>query len=108
MSLDRAFTLAHDSEFRTLVAFSGPPRPGRVIALEVSGQVRVEMDDPDGGDVLAWPLNGAQYAVDDIVYCLLAANAPDSGIVVGAKGTRPAMRRCVRPRCGRWMRGGLH
>ncbi len=90
MSLDRAFTLAHDSEFRTLVSFSSPPRPGRVIALEASGQVRVEMDDPDGGDALAWPLNGATYAVDDIVYCLFAANAPDSAIVVGAKGSSPA------------------
>jgi hypothetical protein len=90
MSLDQVFTLAHDSEFRTLVSFSGPPRAGRVLALEPSGQVRIEMDDPDGGDVLAWPLNGATYAVDDIVYCLLAANAPDSAIVIGAKGSSPA------------------
>ncbi|RIK40524.1 MAG: hypothetical protein DCC57_19475, partial [Chloroflexi bacterium] len=90
MSLDRAFTLAHDSEFRTLLLFGSPPRPGRVLALLPSGQVRVEMDDPDGGDALAWPLDGAVYAVDDIVYCLFAANAPDSAIVVGAKGSSPA------------------
>lgn len=92
MSLEQAFTLANDSEFRTLVSFGGPPRAGRVLALEGSGQVRVEMDDPDGGDVLAWPLNGAVYAVEDIVYCLFAANSPDSAIVLGAKGSVPSIR----------------
>ncbi len=89
MSLSQAFALATDSEFRTLVAFAGPPRAGRITAREASGQVRVEMDDPDGGDALAWPLNGAGYAVGDIVYCLFAANSPDSAIVLGVKGSTP-------------------
>ncbi len=98
MSLDHVFTLANDSEFRTLVSFTGPPRAGRVLEQLANGQLRIEMDDPDGGDVLAWPLNGAEYAPKTIVYCLFAANSPDSAIVIGAKGSTPTITPLLRTR----------
>jgi hypothetical protein len=85
-ALGRGFELATDAQFRELSNLATPPRAGRVTAIESSGQVRVECDDPDGGDVLAWPLNGFTYAVDDVVYIAFAVNAPDSALVIGSRG----------------------
>jgi hypothetical protein len=90
VTLPNAYLLANDSEFRVLAGFSLPPRAGRITAILGSGQVTVEMDDPDGGDVTAWPLNGFTYTVDDLVYVLFASNSPDSGIVVGSRSLEPA------------------
>jgi hypothetical protein len=91
MAIPDKFELANDSEFRLLANFSAPPRAGRIRTIEPSGQVRVETDDPDGGDVLAWPLNGFSYAVDDVVYIAFAANSPDTAIVIGAKAPLPTL-----------------
>lgn len=91
MSISQAYALATDGEFRLLAGFTSPPRPGVVTALESSGQVRVAMDDADGADALAWPLNGLRYAVGDLVYVVFAADSPQSGIVLGSKGSAPAL-----------------
>ena len=91
MTISNAFELATNAEFKELSNFSLPPRAGRVTAIEPSGQVRVASDDPDGGDVLAWPLNGFTYAVDDVVYILFAGNGSDSAIVLGARSPVPAL-----------------
>jgi hypothetical protein len=95
MTIPNSFELAHDSEFRLLANFTTPPRAGRITVLEPSGQVRVATDDPDGGDVLAWPLNGFTYAVDDVVYIAFAANSPDTAIVIGAKAPLPTLEPAV-------------
>ena len=89
MVADRLWELATDGRFREAAGFPSPPRAGVVTAIEASGQVRVAMDDPDGGDVLAWPLNGFTYAVDDVVYVAFAANSPDGGVVIGSKAPSP-------------------
>jgi hypothetical protein len=91
MTLSQAYLLAHDSEFRVLAGFASPPRAATVTALEPSGQVRLALDDADGADVLAWPLNGFVYGVGDVVYVLFAANSPDSGLVLGAKAPLPTL-----------------
>jgi hypothetical protein len=91
MTIPTNFELANNSEFRLLTNFATPPRAGRVTTLEASGQVRVETDDPDGGDVLAWPLNGFTYAVNDVVYVAFAVNNPDSAIVIGSKSPVPTL-----------------
>lgn len=91
MTIPTAYTLATDAQFRELSNFITPPRAGRVTALEGSGQVRVATDDPDGGDVLAWPLNGFAYAVDDVVYITFAVNNPESALVIGSKGATPTL-----------------
>ena len=91
MPVPQSFELANDSEFRLLANFSTPPRAGRITTIEPSGQVRVATDDPDGGDVLAWPLNGFTYAVNDVVYVAFAANSPDTAIVIGSKAPLPAL-----------------
>jgi hypothetical protein len=91
MTISEAYRLATDGEFRLVAGFTSPPRAGVVTALEASGQVRVAMDDADGLDVLAWPLNGFGYAVDDLVYVVFAADSPESGIVVGSKGSLPVL-----------------
>lgn len=98
MTLSTNFELANNSEFRLLSNFSTPPRPGRITALEGNGQVRVTTDDPDGGDVLAWPLNGFQYAVNDVVYLAFALNNPDSAIVIGSKAPLPKLDAGVLPK----------
>jgi hypothetical protein len=54
------------------------------------------MDDADGVDVLAWPLNGFTYTVGDFVYVVFAADSPESGIVVGSKGALPGLPGFVR------------
>ena len=95
MTIPNSFELAHDSEFRLLANFTTPPRAGRITVIEPSGQVRVATDDPDGGDVLAWPLNGFTYAVDDVVYIAFAANSPDTAIVIGAKAPLPTLEPAV-------------
>lgn len=97
MAIPDNFELANDSEFRLLANFSAPPRAGRISTIEPSGQVRVETDDPDGGDVLAWPLNGFSYAVNDVVYIAFAANSPDTAIVIGAKAPLPTLDAGVLP-----------
>jgi hypothetical protein len=94
-SLDAGYRLATDAQFKELSNFSLPPRAGRITAIEASGQVRVETDDPDGGDVLAWPLNGFTYAVDDVVYLGFAVNSPDSAIVIGSLGHLPLLSHVV-------------
>lgn len=91
MTLSQAYLLAHDSEFRVLAGFTSPPRAATVTALEPSGQVRLALDDADGAEVLAWPLNGFVYGVDDVVYVLFAANSPDSALVLGAKAPLPSL-----------------
>jgi len=96
MTLPTAFTLATDAQFRELSNFITPPRAGRVTALEGNGQVRVATDDPDGGDVLAWPLNGFAYAVDDVVYISFAVNNPESALVIGSKGATPTLDAYIR------------
>jgi len=89
MALDSGFELATNAQFRELSNFITPPRAGKVTAIEVSGQVRVDTDDPDGGDVLAWPLNDFTYSVNDVVYVQFGVNNPDSAIVFGSKGAKP-------------------
>lgn len=91
MTISQAYQLATDGEFRLLAGFTSPPRAGVVTALEAGGQVRVTMDDADGADVLAWPLNGFTYAVDDVVYVAFASDSPESGIVIGSKGSVPVL-----------------
>ena len=91
MTLSQAYLLANDSEFRVLAGFTSPPRAATVTALEPSGQVRLALDDADGADVLAWPLNGFVYSVGDVVYVLFAANSPESAIVLGAKAPLPTL-----------------
>lgn len=97
MAITEAYRLAHDSEFRLLAGLAAPPRAGRITALEPSGQVRVALDDADGGDVLAWPLNGFAYAVEDVVYVLFAANSAESGLVVGSKAPLPVLAAAALP-----------
>ena len=89
--LTRGYQMATDVEFRQMSALTNPPRAGKVLALEASGQVRIESDDPEGGDVLAWPLNGFEYGVGDIVYVAFPANQPDGAIVLGARSPLPAL-----------------
>ncbi len=97
MTIDRAFELATDPLFREVSNFITPPKAGVITAIEGSGQVRVDTDDPDGGDVLAWPLNGFTYAVDDVIYVAFAVNSPDSAIVLGSKGpTTPSLSTYIR------------
>ena len=91
MTLSQAYLLANDSEFRVLAGFTSPPRAATVTALEPSGQLRLALDDADGADVLAWPLNGFVYGVGDVVYVLFAANSPESAIVLGAKAPLPTL-----------------
>jgi hypothetical protein len=91
-----AYELATDPHFRELSNYITPPRAGKITALEGNGQVRVDTDDPDGGDVLAWPLNGFAYAVDDVVYVLFGVNSPDSAIVLGSKGATPTLSSYIR------------
>jgi hypothetical protein len=97
MAITEAYRLAHDSEFRLLAGLAAPTRAGRITALEPSGQVRVALDDADGGDVLAWPLNGFTYAVADVVYVLFAANGAESGVVVGSKAPLPTLAAAALP-----------
>lgn len=85
--LDR-LDLATHGQFREAAAWSAPIRAGIVTEINTgsgSAQVRVSCDDPDGGDVLAWPLNGDTYSVDDVVYIATPANATDGAIVIGSK-----------------------
>lgn len=91
MALGSGYELATDVQFREVSNFTTPPRAGRVTAVEGNGQVRVETDDPDGGDVLAWPLNGFTYAVNDVVYVIFAVNSPDSAIVIGSLAPLPTL-----------------
>jgi hypothetical protein len=102
MTIPSNFELANDSEFRLLANFTAPPRAGRITAIEPSGQVRVATDDADGGDVLAWPLNGFHYAVNDVVYITFAANSPDTAIVLGAKAPLPVLDASVLGLSGDW------
>lgn len=89
MAIPEVYALATDGEFRLLAQLGRPPRAGRVASLLPSGQVTVDMDDPDGGTATAWPLNGFTYAVGDVVYVSFASDAADSGIVVGSKAPVP-------------------
>ena len=91
MGIQLPLEVATDSRFREVAGWGDPPRAGVVKALEPSGQVRVDMDDPDGGDVLAWPLNGFTYAVGAVVYVAFAANSPDGGVVLGSKAPLPTL-----------------
>jgi hypothetical protein len=91
MPLPSWYEIATDALFKELSNFITPPRAGKITAIEGNGQVRVDTDDPDGGDVLAWPLNGFSYAVDDVVYVAFAVNNPESAIVLGSKGTSPGL-----------------
>lgn len=91
MPISQVYELATDGQFRLLAGFTSPPRVGYITALEANGQVRVSMDDADGVDVLAWPLNGLRYAVGDLVYVAFASDSPESGIVVGSKGSVPVL-----------------
>ena len=83
--MPQPYELAHDSELRLLLAYSSPPRAGRITA-ENSGSYTVEIADGENATVEAVPLNGFAYAVGDVVYVLQAANAPDSGLIVGRTG----------------------
>jgi hypothetical protein len=89
--LSNAYLIATDAEFRILSGFALSVRAGRILSILGSGQVTVELDDQDGGDATAWPLNGFTYAVGDVVYVLFANNASDSGIVVGSKAPLPVL-----------------
>ena len=90
MTLPFGFEYATDTLIRDLANYSSPPKAGKVSAIEGSGQLRVVCEDVEGGDVLAWPLNGLTYAVDDTVFVLLALNNPESGIVIGSRGSDPS------------------
>jgi hypothetical protein len=94
--LPGGYELATDAHFRELSNFTTPVRAGRITAIEASGQVRVETDDAEGGDVLAWPLNGFTYAVGDVVFVDFAVNHPESAIVIGSKGATPVLDGVVR------------
>jgi hypothetical protein len=83
------YALAHDSELRLLLAYSAPPRAGRITAVN-SSSYTVEIADGENATVEAVALDGFSYGVDDVVYVLQAANAPDSGLIVGCLG--PALR----------------
>lgn len=85
MSLSTPFQLANDSEMRLLLGMSGPPRAGRIAAVNAVSYT-VEIADGDNATVEAWPLNGAVYAANNVVYVLQAENAPDSGVIIGRKG----------------------
>ena len=91
MALDRVYELATDGEFGLLAGFGGPPRAGTVTGVLGSGELTVALDDRDGGDVRAWPLNGFSYGTGSVVYVLLAADNAESGIVVGAKAPAPGL-----------------
>jgi hypothetical protein len=97
VTISNRFELANDAEFRLLANFTTPPRAGRVTGIEPSGQVRVASHDADGGDVLAWPLNGFSYAVDDLVYITFAENSPDSALVIGSLASLPQLDAGVLP-----------
>jgi len=88
MPLTTPFQLANDSEMRLLLGYSGPPRAGKITAdnYGTSGTYTVGIADGDNATVEAWPLNGFQYAVGNVVYILQAENAPDSGVIIGRKG----------------------
>jgi hypothetical protein len=81
--LPPAYLLANDSEFQLLSGFTQPPKAGRVLAIESNNQLRIEADDSDGAEILAWPLDGANYQVNDIVFVQFTGNGPDSAIVIG-------------------------
>jgi len=83
--MNQAYTLGNDSELRLLLGYSGPPRAGRITAVNPASYT-VEIADSDAAAVEAWPLNGAVYAEGNVVYVLQAENAPDSGVIVGRKG----------------------
>lgn len=91
MSLPTGFNLATDAAFRLVAGFTEPPKAGRILAIEGNGQARIELDEADGGEVLAWPLNGFVYAPGDVIYVLFAANAPESGIILGSLAPLPAL-----------------
>jgi hypothetical protein len=91
MALPTSFELATDAVFRLVAGFAEPPRPGRIAEVTANGQVRIEMDDVDGGEVLAWPLNGFEYEPGAVVFVMLAANSPSSGIVVGSLAPTPTL-----------------
>jgi hypothetical protein len=84
--MNQAYTLGNDSELRLLLGYSGPPRAGRITAVNPTSYT-VEIADADNAAVEAWPLNGAVYAEGNIVYVLQAENAPDSGVIIGRKGS---------------------
>lgn len=91
MTLPAYYDQATDPNFRLLAGYTSPPRVGQVTSIEASGQVRVSLDDPDGGTALAWPLNGFTYGVDDIVYVLFVADSPELAIVLGARSPMPTL-----------------
>ena len=88
--MNQAYTLGNDSELRLLLGYSGPPRAGRITAVNPASYT-VEIADSDAAAVAAWPLNGAVYAEGNVVYVLQAENAPDSGVIVGRKGALTAL-----------------
>lgn len=91
MSTSPLFELATDGEFRLLAGFTSPPRPGVVTGHLPSGQVTVALDESDGGEATAWPLNGWYYAPGAVVYVAFAADNPQSGIILGAKAPLPTL-----------------
>jgi hypothetical protein len=84
------FELATDAAFRMVAGFSEPPKAGQVVGLELSGQYRIHTDD-DGGEVLAWPINGFEYGLGDVVYVLLSGALPASGIILGSHAPAPTL-----------------
>lgn len=83
--IPQPYALAHDSEMRLLLAFTAPPRAGRIAAVNAASYT-VEIADGDNATVEAVALNGFVYAAGNVVYVLQADNAPDSGVIVGRKG----------------------
>lgn len=87
--MSETYALANNSELRLLMAYSAPPRAGRITAVNSSGggyalSYTVEIADGENATLDAVALNGFVYGVGDVVYVLQAVNAPDSGLIVGS------------------------
>lgn len=84
-TLSQPYQLANDSELRLLLGYTSPPRAGKITAYS-GGKYTVEIADGDDAVVEAIALNEVSYAVGNIVYVLQAANAPESGVIIGCDG----------------------
>lgn len=91
MVIEQGFQIATDRQFNEVGNFASPPRAGKVTDVLPSGQVQIETDDPEQPVVTAWPLNGFEYAVGDVVYIAFAVNNAESAIVIGSKSPLPTL-----------------
>ncbi|KKN03846.1 hypothetical protein LCGC14_1103530 [marine sediment metagenome] len=82
MLTPNAFDLANDHTFRALLGNSPPPRPAIITAVN-GAEYTLLTSDADNAELTAVALNGWQYEVDDVVYIMQAANAPDNALILG-------------------------